>query len=315
MELVIWQDRLAESQLVSYNIMGITNMAINKQIADFLNDLENKRRRSSRTARNYDFYLQRFLSWLKERGVDSPEEITNELINDYVRWLKMIKSSIKKTKLKDNTRNYHLIALRSFLKYLVKKKINSLPPNKVRLVAFHGARPIFLEKNELEKLLEAPFKTNQEKILQLRDRTILELILCAGLKVSEMAALKRNDVNLKKERFVLNNKTKRIVFLSNQARYWLRQYLTARQDKNNFLFIGHDRAFLAREKTGLTPRSIERTVEKYRQFSGVNKKITPQILRHSFAMNLARGGETAETMKNKLGHLSLGSSLRYLDSK
>jgi site-specific recombinase XerD len=288
---------------------------INKLIQDFLNDLKNTRHRSARTARNYDFYLKRFLVWLNELKISSPEKITSEVVNGYSAWLKKLSSAIRKTKLKDNTRNYHLIALRAFLKYLVKKKVNSLSPNKVRLAVWRGADPIFLEKNELEKLLEAPFKINQEKILQLRDRAILELILCSGLKVSEVATLERNKINLKKESFVLFGRKKRTVFLSNQARYWLNQYLKARQDKNIFLFIGHDRASAVREKIGLTTRSVERTVEKYRQVSGTNKKITPQILRHSYAISLARGGETIETMKEKLGHLSLGSSARYFDNK
>ncbi|MEK7511520.1 MAG: tyrosine-type recombinase/integrase [Patescibacteria group bacterium] len=288
---------------------------IDKLIHDFLHDLENTRHRSSRTARNYDFYLKRFLVWLNQEKINSPEKITLETVNGYSSWLKKLSSTIRKTKLKDNTRNYHLIALRAFLKYLIKKKISSLSPDKVRLAVFRGTAPIFLEKNELEKLLEATFKTNQEKILQLRDRAILELILCTGLKVSEVAALEINKLNLKKDSFVLSGKKKRTIFVSNQARYWIKKYLESRYDKNRFLFISHDRASLAREKTGLTPRSLERVVEKYRQASGINKKITPQILRHCYAIHLARSGETIETMKERLGHLSLNSSSRYFDSK
>lgn len=301
---------------VSYNIVVKTSiMTIKKLIADFVNDLENNRRRSARTARNYDFYLKRFSDWLNESGVEVPGKITEQAIQDYSVWLKNVFSGTKKTKLKNNTRNYHLIAVRAFLKYLVRKKINSLAPKQVRLAVLTKSAPKFLEKIELEKLLEAPFKKNQEKILQLRDRAILELILCSGMKVSEIAGLNKDVMNLNKAAFAFKGKIKRTISLSNQVRYWLKKYFELRHDKNKFLFVSHDRASLAREKTGLTPRSIERLVERYGQMTVASKKVTPQILRHSYAINLARSGETIEIMKEKLGHRSLNSASCYFDNK
>jgi site-specific recombinase XerD len=290
---------------------------IDKLITEFLEELEVARGRSQKTIRNYDFYLRRFSGWLKENAVTEAGEITQEAVHKYRLWLNRLKDPIRKTTLKKNTQNYHLIALRAFLKFLAKRDVKSLAPEKIDLAKLPGRVVAFLEGSDLEKLLEAPLKYNQDKIIQYRDKSILETLFSTGLRVSEIAVLKKESINLQKDEFTVRGKggKPRIVFLSHQARHWIQEYLKLRKDSNGFLFIGHDRALNQREKNenekGISARSIERMVEKYARFSGTTKTVTPHTLRHSFATDLLMNGADIRSVQSMLGHSSITTTQIY----
>ncbi|PIR94465.1 hypothetical protein COT97_01255 [Candidatus Falkowbacteria bacterium CG10_big_fil_rev_8_21_14_0_10_39_11] len=297
--------------------MGRTK--IENQITNFLEDLEVTKGRTSRTIRNYDFYLRRFASWLKEQKVNSPDKLNLELIRKYRLWLNRLRDN-KKEILQKSTQNYHLIAIRSFLKYLAKHDIESLVPEKVELARLPERQVAFLEGSDLDSILEAPLKTDTKKVIKFRDKAILELFFSTGMRVSELAGLQR-DINLKKDELSIRGKGGkiRVVFISKQARYWITEYLKLRKDKNPFLFIGHDKAAEARDKEvieakdyiGLTPRSIERTVQKYAKIIGINKKVTPHTLRHSFATDLLMNGADIRSVQSMLGHSSINTTQIY----
>lgn len=290
---------------------------IDKLITAFLEDLEVARGRSDKTIRNYDFYLKRFYGWLKENNVTDAEDITQELIHKYRLWLNRLKDPIRKITLKKNTQNYHLIALRAFLKFLSKRDVQSLPPEKIDLAKLPNRMVEFVEGSDLANLMEAPLKYNQDKIIQFRDKAILETLFSTGLRVSELAALKRDSINLKKDEFTVRGKggKTRIVFLSNHARYWLAEYLKLRKDVSEFLFVGHDRALEQREKgkedKGISPRSVERIVAKYAKFVGITKVVTPHTLRHSFATDLLINGADIRSVQSMLGHSSITTTQIY----
>lgn len=148
--------------------------SLKQLINDFLEYLEIEKNRSPKTIRNYKFYLGRFLNWAKE---PKPEEINLEMIRQYRLWLNRFQNS-KGEGLKKDTQNYHLIALRSFLKYLSRRDIKSLSPEKIELAKVSERSIEFLEGNDLEKFLEAPLKIQSKKefdLIQLRDKAILEL--------------------------------------------------------------------------------------------------------------------------------------------
>jgi len=290
-------------------------------VQNFLEYLEIEKGRSQLTIRNYHLYLKKFLNWLNEAGpqkISSPSEINLDLIHRYRLWLNRQKIRGEKT-LSLVTQNYYLIALRSFLKYLAKNDVQALAPEKIELAKTGERQITFLEGQDLEKFLAAPFQIDQPEIIKFRDKAILELLFSTGLRVSELTNLKRDDINLKKDEFTVRGKGGkwRIVFLSNQAKYWLKKYLEARNDLEPALFVRHDRAGrkLGNKKTkkqnNLTPRSVQRLVKKYAKVAGITRKITTHTLRHSFATDLLTGGADLRSVQALLGHASVNTTQIY----
>jgi|TARA_Y100000310_G_scaffold340542_1_gene436654 site-specific recombinase XerD len=280
-----------------------------KYIQQFLEYLEIEKGRSINTIQNYDFYLRRFADFAK---VKSPGQITLDIIRRYRLWLNRQQDE-RGEALKKSTQNYHLIALRSFLKYLAKRDISSLAPEKIELAKMPERQIDFLEGSDLERLLEMPIKIEEKKIIQLRDKAILELLFSTGLRVSELANLKKDQVNLKKEEFTVRGKGDklRVAFLANQTKYWLKQYLEARKDLADSLFVRHDKAKGKEEPKNLTPRSIQRLIQRYAKAAGITKTVTPHTMRHSFATDLLINGADIRSVQAMLGHSSITTTQIY----
>jgi len=278
-------------------------------IREFLEYLEVERGRSARTIRNYEFYLTRFADYAKH---PKPSAITSDMVRKYRLYLNRELEGRDEANLKKSTQNYHLIALRSFLKYLQKRDIESLAPEKIEL-AKQGTRQVeFLEKEELDRMRGAVEKATG--ILKPRDAAILETLFSTGLRVSELSKLKIDQVNLKQDEFTVKGKGSkhRVVFLSEEAKTTIKAYLKSRGDMSPFLFVSHDRAKGGRGNTGpLTPRSIQRTIERYAQAAGITKKITPHTLRHTFATDLLRSGADIRSVQAMLGHESITTTQVY----
>lgn len=290
-----------------------------KLIVQFLEHLEIEKGRAAKTIRNYDFYLQRFVEWADN---PTPKKITKELVRKYRLWLNRSIPGRSGEALKKNTQNYHLIALRAFLKYLSKRDIDSLAPEKIELAKQPARSVEFLEDDELERLLKAPMAKHRRKntesggwsVVQLRDRAIIETLFSTGLRVSELASLKIEQVNLKRDEFTVRGKgdKPRVVFLSDEAKKWIRQYLAKRQDTSPHMFVSHDRAKKGRKGAGsLTPRSIERLVQRYAKEAGITKRITPHTLRHTFATDMLMAGADVRAVQDLLGHASITTTQIY----
>jgi site-specific recombinase XerD len=285
-------------------------MTISKLITQFLEYLEVERGRSTRTIRNYDFYLRRFQKWSKNV---EPEKITSDIVHKYRLWLNRSVVGRDGEQLKKSTQNYHLIALRSFLKYLSKRDIASLAPEKIELAKQEIRTVEFLEVEELDRLLKAP-KRVSSGLVALRDTAVLELLFSTGLRVSELSNLKIEQVNLKRDEFTIRGKgdKPRIVFLSSSAKDALKAYIAKRRDMSEYWFISHDRAKGGRDNAGpLTPRSIQRLVERYSKASGITKHITPHTLRHTFATDLLLNGADIRSVQSLLGHASITTTQIY----
>lgn len=296
-------------------------------ITDYLTYLEVERNRSERTVRNYDFYLRRFFEWNKGAAVT---DVTHDMVRQYRIWLNRYKDARGRS-MKKNTQNYHLIALRSFLKYLAKRDINTLAPEKIELARMPERSVEFLDFAELERLLEAPLRVRKSKsaaaaetlggdakvpysLLQLRDKAIIEMLFSTGLRVSELAGLERKMINFQREEFTVRGKgdKPRVVFMSESARKWLKLYLDRRHDVEPFIFVSHDRAAQGREiVNALTPRSIQRTIEYYARAAGITKRITPHTVRHTFATDLLRNGADIRSVQTLLGHSSITTTQIY----
>lgn len=264
------------------------------------------------TIANYDFYLTRFIEWA---GDPNPEDVTDSMVTNFRLWLNRLEDKTRGN-LKKSTQNYHLIALRSFLKYLAKKNIKTLAPEKIELAKQGSREPVFLDAEDIERLIEEPTRTIQSDILQARDRAVLELFFSTGMRVSELANLQRDQINLNKDEFTVRGKgdKTRVVFLSQSARNWLKKYLELRKDESPFMFVRHDRAanIKSDKETGpITPRSIERMVKRYALAAGIPKDISPHSLRHSFATDLLMNGADLRSVQAMLGHSSITTTQIY----
>jgi len=212
---------------------------IRKLAQDFLDYLEIEKGRATNTVGNYKFYLKRFFIWA---NITDPGQIDQNVVRNFRLWLNRQKDAAGQL-LKKNTQNYHLIALRAFLKYLAKRDIKTLAPEKIELAKMPDRQIEFLEGSDLENFLQGPEKVEQPTIIKLRDKAILETLFSTGLRVSELASLKIEAVNLNKDEFTVRGKGAklRVVFLSNQAKHFLKQYLAARKDMSAYIFTNHDK--------------------------------------------------------------------------
>ncbi len=271
-------------------------MDIKLLLKDYLDYLEIEKNRSIKTRVNYERYLKRFLGFAK---ISKPEQISQDLVRQYRLWLN--RQSIKK-----NTQNYHLIALRNFLKYSAKRDIKTLPADKIELGKQSERQVIFLENNELERLLAAPEAA-------LRDRAILELLFSTGLRVSELCALNRDSINLKSGEFAVRGKGDkvRLVYLSDTAKTAIKNYFEKRADIDPALFIRNVKNPAKRDNLRLTPRSVERLVKYYSAKAGLSKKVTPHSLRHSFATDLLMNGADIRSVQSLLGHSNITTTQIY----
>ncbi|MAG11960.1 MAG: hypothetical protein CMI52_04110 [Parcubacteria group bacterium] len=304
--------------------MSMSESQLLKTMKQFLDYLEVERNRSVLTRRNYALYLRRFMRFSK---LQKTSQISKDDVRKFRMWLHRKKTAKGKT-LSPSTQNYHLIALRSFLGYCAKMDIKALAPEKVELAKIADRQVNFMEGSDVMRLLRAPLK-GDVNIVNLRDAAILELLFSTGLRVSELVGLKKEDVNLKRDDFTVRGKGRkmRIVFLSERAKKAISRYLKKREDLNPYLFVSHDpakkkRALVAAQKhvvdgekkkksTGLTPRTIQRIVDRYAKEAGITRKISPHALRHSFATDLLRNGADLRSVQALLGHSSITTTQVY----
>ncbi|MFA5936068.1 MAG: site-specific tyrosine recombinase/integron integrase [Patescibacteria group bacterium] len=283
---------------------------LSMHLRPFLEYLEIEKGRSSLTVRNYEFYLQRFINWAKDPLAN---DIESETVRQYRLYLNRLEDP-RRGPLKKNTQNYHLIALRSFLKYLARHDIETMAPEKIELAKQGSREPSFLDATDLERLLDAPAQSDATPILKARDRAILELFFSTGMRVSELTNLRKDQINLTREEFSVRGKGDkvRVVFLSHQARHHLKEYLDQREDEAPHLFVRHDRARSnTKEAKPITPRSIERLVRHYASVAGIPKKVSPHTLRHSFATDLLMNGADIRSVQAMLGHSSITTTQVY----
>lgn len=282
---------------------------------DFLQYIEIEKGRSALTVRNYDHYITRFLDFIK---VDSPTDIKESMMREYRVYLNRHPARAAKKgqaieTLDKRTQNYHLIALRAFLKYMRRQGVISYDPERIEL-AKTGERELdLISEKELENLMAAP---DTGSIIGLRDKAILELFFSTGLRVSELCSLNR-DADLKQGEISVRGKGGkiRVVFISGGAMEAVKKYLAGRVDVDEAMFIDHSPRAHSRmvkeESVRLTPRSVERIVHKYATIAGIAKKCTPHVIRHSFATDLLYNGADLRTVQMMLGHASIATTQIY----
>lgn len=285
-------------------------MTISQLITDYLEYLEIERNSSSRTIKNYDHYLKRFLDFA---GDITPESINLELIRKYRLFLSRFTDPETNKPLKRKTQNFFMIALRSFLKYLARIDIATLSAEKVELGEQEPSPLKVLDDDSLERLLSEPSPVDEAGI---RDKVILEMLFSTGLRVSELASLNCDQLNLERREFGVVGKggKQRLVFLSDEAVEWINKYLESRKDGFKPLFIryqGSKDALDDGENMRLSTRSLERIVEKYVKQAGLSIKATPHTLRHNFATDLLINGADIRSVQEMLGHSNISTTQIY----
>jgi integrase/recombinase XerC len=276
---------------------------LSKSILEYIDSLKSGDSFSPLTVRNYSLYLRRFSDFaFKNIPKPNVNNISNSLIDAY-------KASLLKMGLSVKTTGFHLIALRSFLKWERRNGITTLYAEEIIVPKTAGSRMEFLSGGDVEKLLYAPdLGTVQGK----RDRAIMELIYSTGLRVSELAGLDKDNVDLVKKEIVIfkNNKKKRSIFLSLRALGWIENYLKSRKDKGQALFI-HYKGSDGEGNTRLTVRSIQRAIVKYKRKVGIVTEVTPKTLRASFAVDLLMAGADTKSVQEMLGHKNISTTQIY----
>jgi site-specific recombinase XerD len=277
---------------------------------EFLEHVEIERGHSLKTVENYDRYLSRFFGWSK---IKTPKQITDDLVREFRLYLN--RQGGAKTKgqqsgtLKKNTQNYYLIALRAFLKYLIKRGVESLSPDRIELAKIKERSLDLISIDELNRLLQAP---DGDDLKALRDRAIMELLFSTGLRVSELTSLNR-DLDLNKDEMSVRGKGEkvRVVFISPSAKEAIKKYLAKRADMHEPLFVQTANIKKHIEDPRLTPRSVERIVKHYAIKAGISKKVTPHIVRHSFATDLLSNGADIRSVQMMLGHANIATTQIY----
>lgn len=286
-------------------------MASLKQLkTQFLEYIEIEKGRSLKTVENYDHYLTRFLNFTKN---DNPNEITDNMIREFRIWLNRQPTGHHKDKyetLSKKTQNYYLIALRAFLKYLARQDIKSLSAERIELAKTSERQLDLITQLELKRLLESP---NGKDIKDLRDKAILELLFSTGLRVSELASLTA-DIDLNADELSIRGKggKVRVVFISDEARKSVRDYLSARKDMSDGLFVQVGQiGKKIKSVEPLNKRSIERIVKQHAVKAGISKKVTPHVMRHMFATDLLGNGADIRSVQTMLGHSSISTTQIY----
>lgn len=284
-----------------------------QSLALFIEHLDIERNVSKLTIRNYRQYLQRFIDWFASQGHTETTQIDQESIRQYRVYLARYVDSQGRI-LGKKTQSYYVIALRAWLKWQIKNDSPVLHPEKIDIPKAESEHMKFLTREKLEQLLSQPLLSSEAG---LRDKAILEVLFSTGLRVSELVALNREQIDLKRKEFGVIGKGRRprVVFLSDRACYWLERYLMTRVDHWLPLFIrysGKQPDLLSDgSEMRLTARSVQRLVDKYARQAHLTIKITPHGIRHSFATDLLANGASIRDVQEMLGHKDIGTTQIY----
>jgi site-specific recombinase XerD len=278
-------------------------------VAQFLEYLELEQNRSLKTIQNYSHYLNRLSDYAGELKL---KDIDADLVRKWRMWLNRLPTATN-DELTKTTQNYHLIALRSFLRFCAKRNWETLQPDKIELARTKRPQVTFLTIEELQRLTAQP---DVSKLNGLRDVAIIELLFSSGLRVSELVGLDRDHINLKRREFMVRGKGQkdRPIFISDEAAAWIEKYLAMRTDNTKPLFIRYS-GTKKTDNTGnfsrLTARSVQRMVSRYARLAGITKHVSPHTLRHSFATDLLMNGADLRSVQAMLGNSNIATTQIY----
>jgi site-specific recombinase XerD len=283
--------------------------SISELLTDFLEHQEIEQNRSQKTIENYHHYLMRMVYFTDDCDIS---KLDAEMVRKWRLNLNRTTDSAGQP-LSKTTQNYHLIALRSFLKYLAKRDIKALSSDKIELAKVARPQVGFLDNAEVTRLVGA---IDTSTPVGLRDRALIEMLFSGGLRVSELVNLDRDHINLERREFMVRGKGQkdRPIFISPSAANWIKLYLDSRRDNYVPLFIHYSGSKSSLDDgryTRLTPRSVQRLIKRYSKQAGITKDVTPHTLRHSFATDLLMNGADLRSVQALLGHANISTTQVY----
>lgn len=285
----------------------------NIALIDFLESLEVEKNLSRLTIRNYGHYLRRFNTWFKEDGHSDLKELDRDILRKYRIYLARYCDEMSRT-LSKRTQSYHIIALRSWFKWLIKNDEEVMHPEKIDLPKGESTHMEFVNIEEIERLLAQPDLASKEG---LRDKAILEVLFSTGLRVSELVGLNRDQIDLSRREFGVIGKGRRprVVFLSERAAAWLTRFMNSREDNWRPIFIRYSGKkpdlLMDGEEMRLTTRSVQRFVDHYARQARLTVKLSPHSIRHSFATDLLINGAGLRDVQEMLGHKNIATTQIY----
>ena len=312
-----YENRLVISYIrIHFVFRSLIAVDIKSLLTNYLNYLEIEKNRSIKTRENYERYLKGFFAFSK---IKDEKDITADAVRDF-------RLHLARTGIKKNTQSYYIIALRNFLKFLIKQDYKVLSPDKIELPKIAQRQIDIIEYADLERLLTAP---KGEDLRSLRDRAILETLFSTGLRISELCALNRY-IDLSRGELSVRGKGEklRVVFFSDRAKKAIKAYVDKRGDADEAMFVSLSKvakspeAEQARYGAGksqrapkvlgrIIPRTVQRLVNFYSRKAGISEKVTPHQLRHQFATDLLIGGADLRSVQELLGHANIATTQVY----
>lgn len=280
-----------------YSGEGEKSQNIPEIVSSFLNYSSIERGLSPRTIDAYRRDLAQYMQWLKKDII----KVDSYSLGRYI-------SELRGKGYEPSSISRKISVIRMLYRFLnMEGKIERNPLNEIVSPRVEIKIPIFLSEREVERLLNVPSTNN---LYGIRDKTILEVLYGAGLRISELVNLNVNDLNLSKGWIkVLGKGSKeRIIPLGRKACYWIRSYLRERKkeddEKRRALFCNRYNKRISRQ-------SCWKAVKKYALKAGITKKISPHTLRHSFATHLLSRDADLRSVQELLGHTNISTTQIY----
>lgn len=283
---------------------------LSELIVDFIEYLEVEQNRSQKTAINYHLYLMRLIEFA---GDIELQKLNPEVVRKWRLWLARFHDDHGQ-EISKITQSYHLIALRSFLKFCAKRDLPvQLSADKIELPKVVRKQVTFLSDTELKRLFDV---IPASSLIGMRDQAIIALLYSSGLRVSELCRLDKTHINLRNREFNVRGKGQkdRVVFIDQGAADFIQTYLQSRTDNLGPLFIrysGKESVDTSGDYGRLSPRSIQRLVSHYARLAGITKQVSPHTLRHSFATDLLMNGADLRSVQSLLGHSNIATTQIY----
>lgn len=284
-------------------MVEMANWNIEKDIKDFLYFEEFGNNKSPNTIKSMKKDLFQLVEYLNEiEKVDNCMAIDSVMIRGFI--INLQDNGITK-----RTINRKLSSLRSFFKYLVReKRINQSPVEVIASPSFYTQKPDILTLEEINKLREVISLKNANG---LRDRLILELLYSSGITSVEMLGVGEGVFDLdKRELYVSNGKSRRVVFFSERTREFFKRYIKAKKEKYKEKY-NPDILFVNGSATRLSDRSLRRIIDRYAVKAGIEREISPYSFRHTFAVHMLSHGMDILYLKELMGHVTLESTKVY----
>jgi len=276
---------------------------MDQRLDQFLHYLVVEKGLSRNTIEAYGHGLTRFVDYLREKEIQDVREVGKFDVQGFL-------LALKKMNLKTKSIVRNLAAIRSFFRFLIQEGIlEANPLENLESPKVARTLPEILSLKEIEQILEQP---NVQTPLGVRDRAMLEMLYATGMRVSELTQLPTHQVSLEGGYVLLYGKgsKERVVPLGSEALKWVALYL---KTSRGILSKGKESPslFINRSGKGMSRQRFWRNLKDYAQRAGLHKRITPHLLRHSFASHLLERGADLRSIQMMLGHADISTTQIY----